>query len=127
MNFYQLLLVGSGGFFGSVARYLTSRTIDAKLNSVFPYGTFAVNVIGSFILGIVYIVAMRKTGGSDNIRLLLGTGFCGGFTTFSAFAFENLNLLDQKLIGSSLIYITASLVFGVIAVFAGIAVGKSLL
>src|SRR5688572_13122885 len=126
MNFYKLLLVGAGGFFGSVLRYITSRSIDEKLNAVFPYGTLTVNLIGSFILGVVYAVALKKTGDSENLRLLFGTGFCGGFTTFSAFAFENVNLIGQKFIGVSTLYIGTSLILGFLALWAGMMLGRTL-
>jgi fluoride exporter len=126
MQIYSLFLVGIGGFFGSIARYATARSIDVKLNALFPYGTLTVNIIGSFILGIVIAWASRKGAGSENMRLLLATGFCGGFTTFSAFAFENLTLIEQKMIGSALLYISVSLILGVLAVYAGVVVGRSL-
>jgi fluoride exporter len=126
MNFYNILLVGCGGFLGSVARYLTAQTIDSRLNSVVPFGTFAVNVAGSFILGVIYGVLLTKTNNPQHMRLFLATGFCGGFTTFSAFAFENMGLIQQKMIGTSLFYVMLSLVLGVLAVWAGVMLGKSL-
>jgi CrcB protein len=126
MNFYSLMLVGSGGFLGSVARYVTAKSIDEKVSSLIPHGTLAVNIIGSFILGILYAFIARKVGFTDNLKLLLGTGFCGGFTTYSAFAFENVNLLQQKLLSLSVLYILLTLTFGFLAVFAGISVGKYL-
>ena len=124
MDLYKLFLVGAGGFLGSIARYLTSRSVDGKINSIFPYGTLTVNIIGSFILGLIYSWIARKADGSENLKLLLATGFCGGFTTFSAFAFENLNMLGQKMSGISAIYIIVSLIFGVLAVMAGVILGK---
>jgi fluoride exporter len=127
MNLYSFLLVGIGGFFGSVARYATSRSIDLKLNSIFPYGTMTVNIVGSFILGIVIAWTSKKTDGAENLRLLFATGFCGGFTTFSAFAFENLNLLQQRMIGSAFLYALISLILGVVAVYTGILMAKNLL
>src|SRR5687768_1082625 len=111
MNIYKLFLVGAGGLIGSIARYLMATSIDKKLNSLFPFGTFAVNILGSFILGVLYAWLSRKTG-SENIRLLIGTGFCGGFTTFSAFALENVNLLNQKMLTSSLLYTGLSILIG---------------
>jgi CrcB protein len=125
MNFYKLLLVGSGGFLGSIARYITSKSIDEKVNSIFPYGTLAVNIIGSFIIGMLYALLLRKAGITENHRLLLGTGFCGGFTTYSAFAFENVNLLQQKLLSVSLLYVFLTLVMGFLAVLAGLTLGKN--
>jgi len=120
MSFYKLLIIGFGGFIGSVARYLTVKLIDDKVNSLFPYGTLMVNIVGSFLLGLIYMLALRKAGLTENGRLFLGVGFCGGFTTFSAFALENFNLLQQKFPGTSILYITISVVAGVLALAAGI-------
>jgi len=119
MNFSNVLLVGLGGFLGSIARFVASKSIDAKLNVIFPYGTLTVNIIGSFILGLVYTLAIRKGDFPESWRLLIGAGFCGGFTTFSAFAWENLNLMQGKLLSTSLLYVVISLVAGFIAVWSG--------
>jgi fluoride exporter len=75
MDFYKVIAVGFGGFLGSIARYITVKSVDEKLNSFFPYGTFSVNVIGSFLLGLIYVLASRKAGMTDNWRLFLGAGF----------------------------------------------------
>jgi len=120
MNLYTLLIIGVGGFIGSVLRYVTVRLVDSKLNALFPYGTLTVNVIGSFLLGLIYMLALRKVGISENARLFLGVGFCGGFTTFSAFALENFSLMEQKLASMSLVYICISVVMGILALAAGI-------
>jgi CrcB protein len=125
MTFYNMLLVGGGGFLGSIARYITSRSIDDKLNTFFPYGTLTVNIAGSLIIGVLYGWLSRK-GEGESLRLLLGTGFCGGFTTYSAFAFENVNLWQQKMLTPSLLYIIVTLVFGFLAVAGGISIGKSI-
>jgi fluoride exporter len=119
MTFIQILAVGSGGMLGSIARYILTRTIDAKAGSLFPYGTLAVNVIGSFILGIIFAIAARKTGMDENWRLFFGTGVCGGFTTFSAFTLENFNLLQTRPLIAGL-YMTVSLIAGIGAVALGI-------
>jgi len=115
----KLLAIGFGGFLGSILRYVVAKSVDGKINGSFPWGTLTVNVVGSFIIGFVYMLAMRKVGITENWRLFLGAGFCGGFTTFSAFAWENVSLLDQKLIGTSLIYIGSSIVIGMLAIVAG--------
>jgi CrcB protein len=115
----KLLVIGFGGFLGSILRYVVGKSIDGKINASFPWGTLTVNVVGSFIIGFVYMLAMRKVGITENWRLFLGAGFCGGFTTFSTFAWENVSLLDQKLIGTSLIYIISSVVIGILAIVAG--------
>ncbi len=126
MNAYKLLIIGLGGFIGSVVRYLTVKLVDEKLNSLFPYGTLTVNVVGSFLLGLIYMLALRKAGLTENGRLFLGVGFCGGFTTFSAFALENFNLLQQKFLGTSVLYISISVVAGILALAAGIWVSRFL-
>lgn len=124
MNIYSILVVGAGGFLGSIIRYVTVLFVDKKLNSFFPYGTLAVNILGSFILGMVVGVALKQTGLSGNWKLFLTTGFCGGFTTFSAFSFENINLIQQRMVATSISYTLCSIVFGFLAVAGGVVVGK---
>ena len=128
MNVMNILLVGAGGFLGSIARYVTVLSVDRKVNAVFPYGTLAVNLLGSFILGLVMAVLLKKTGAHlQEWRLFLGTGFCGGFTTFSAFAAENMNLLGQKFHGTALLYMLVSLMGGLLAVWAGFYLVRNIL
>ena len=124
MNAYKLLIIGLGGFLGSVARYVTAKFVDDKLSPAFPYGTLTVNILGSFLLGIIYIIALRKAGLTENGRLFLGVGFCGGFTTFSAFALENFSLVQDKLVGTSVLYISLSVVGGILALAAGVWVAR---
>lgn len=126
MNFIHILLVGAGGCFGSIARYLTVMSVDKKLNAVFPFGTFVVNVVGSFILGFLMAWAAKKTGShSDQWKLFLGTGFCGGFTTFSAFAAENMNLFEQRFPGTAFLYVILSVIAGLFAVWAGFSLSRT--
>jgi fluoride exporter len=125
MNIYKILLVGLGGSLGSMLRYISARTIDTRINSSFPYGTLTVNLVGSLIIGVVYAITIRKTG-SDNWRVFLGAGFCGGFTTFSAFAVENLNMINQRMFSSSLVYIIGSILLGILAVVIGTWIGNKL-
>ena len=127
MNIVHLLLVGAGGCIGSMARYLTVVAVDKKLNSIFPYGTLAVNIIGSFVLGLSLAWLTKKTGTSAlHWKLFLGTGVCGGFTTFSAFAVENFTLLEQKLHATASFYIVASVAAGLLAVWAGFALARTI-
>src|SRR5688572_11596044 len=119
MSAYKLLIIGLGGFLGSVARYVTAKFVDGKVSPAFPYGTLTVNILGSFLLGIIYALAIRKAGLTENGRLFLGVGFCGGFTTFSAFALENFNLMQEKFFGTSLLYILISIVASILALAAG--------
>jgi CrcB protein len=127
MNAINFLLVGAGGFIGSMLRYAAALSLDRRLNTVFPFGTFAVNVIGSFILGFLMAWATKRTGiHSEQWRLFLGTGFCGGFTTFSAFAAENMTMFEQKLAGTGFLYIILSIVTGILAVWAGFSLSRAL-
>jgi fluoride exporter len=124
MTIYKLFIIGLGGFLGSVSRYIIVKSVNEKVHSLFPYGTLTVNIVGSFLLGIIYMIALRKIGLSENGRLFLGVGFCGGFTTFSAFAMENFSLIDQKMMGTSLLYISLSVVTGILAFAAGVWVSR---
>src|SRR5690349_23792909 len=88
-----LLLIGAGGFLGSVARYLTQQGIGKILPLTFPYGTFIVNLAGCFLIGVLYGISDRSNFMSTEWRLFLTTGFCGGFTTFSTFSMEAYSLV----------------------------------
>lgn len=124
MNIYKILIVALGGSLGSIIRYIGVKTIDNQFNTHFPVGTFSVNIIGSFIIGVVYALIARKTGASENWILFIGTGFCGGFTTFSAFAFENISLLNQRMGVTSILYVVSSVTLGLLAVVGGMASQK---
>jgi CrcB protein len=120
MDLTRILLVGAGGFLGSIARYIIVKLVDTRLNQSFPFGTFTVNVIGCFLIGLIVGIVGRQLNGGEAWRVFLGVGFCGGFTTFSAFALENQNLLVDRLISTAALYIVASVVAGVVAVFLGL-------
>ncbi len=120
----NILLVGLGGGIGSIARYLCQKWFAENLTSPFPWGTLVVNLIGCLFIGIIYALAERSDILSPTTRLLLITGLCGGFTTFSAFAFENMQLLRSGDILYFLLYSAGTLVLGIAAVFAGIAILK---
>jgi CrcB protein len=119
MDFTRIMLVGVGGFLGSIARYVTVRSVDVRLNQVFPFGTLTVNVVGCFVLGLIAGLAARQ-GMGDTWKAFLGAGFCGGFTTFSAFALENTTMFTERMAVSALIYIGASVVAGIVAVLLGL-------
>ncbi|HNP19159.1 MAG TPA: fluoride efflux transporter CrcB [Fulvivirga sp.] len=121
----NLLLVGIGGFTGSVLRYVTYLLIDKKFTSNFLVSTMTVNVIGSLILGIIIGFSL-KGNLNEQTKLLLAVGFCGSFTTFSTFAFENFNLLQQRETLTSLLYIGMSVILGLIAVYVGLLIAKSI-
>ena len=119
MDFTRIVLVGLGGFLGSIARYITVRLVDSHFNQIVPWGTFTVNVAGCFLIGILAGTLSRFGDWGDQWRLFLGAGFCGGFTTFSAFALENHSLFVGRLAGIGVLYIIGSVVLGILAVFAG--------
>lgn len=119
----NILLVGLGGFLGSTLRYLVYIFVDKRFIGSFPIATFSVNIIGSFILGLLVALSFKNSL-SESMRLLLAVGLCGSFTTFSTFAMENFSLLTQKELMTSFLYISLSVVIGLAAAFAGQWVGK---
>jgi len=118
------LWVGLGGALGSMLRYGTGLLL-APAGSSFPWGTFAVNIIGSFIIGLLYGVAAQGHM-PTHWRLLLTTGFCGGFTTFSTFSYENLQYFTGGQYWHFGLYAGLSLVLGLLAVAGGAALGTTL-
>ena len=124
MIWKEILLVGLGGGVGSIARFLCQRGAYAFYPHVFPFGTLIVNFTGCLLIGMLLGLTERGAIVRDEWRLLLVIGFCGGFTTFSAFAAENVQLLKDGRLLFFLIYTIASVVLGIIATFIGIAVFK---
>ncbi|GGG56921.1 fluoride efflux transporter CrcB [Bizionia arctica] len=114
----QLLLVFVGGGVGSVLRYILGKYLNSYETGV-PYGTFLANILGSLLIGIILGLAAKNNTLSENHTLLLATGFCGGFTTFSAFAYENHVFLKSGDFMSFAVYTIASFVLGFLAVFLG--------
>ncbi|RZT96261.1 camphor resistance protein CrcB [Ancylomarina subtilis] len=115
----NILLIGIGGFVGSVARYFLSRL---NLNIAFfaiPIGTLSVNVLGSFIIGLLMGISDKSTILTADLRLLLMVGLCGGFTTFSSFTSENLMLMHNGQFLSVFLYTALSILFGFLAVYLG--------
>lgn len=120
------LLVGVGGFLGANARFILARGADALVDTRFPLGTFLVNVSGSFLLGVLgAVIAERALPNSDAMRLALGVGFLGAFTTFSTFEFETNALIEDGSWLTATANIFASLFVGLIALRAGIALAKA--
>ncbi|MBV9988993.1 MAG: fluoride efflux transporter CrcB [Chitinophagaceae bacterium] len=116
----NIILVGLGGMLGSILRYLADHFISHER---FPYSTLLVNVLGSFVIGAIMGIAGRQDD-FGNWRLFLATGVCGGFTTFSALAWQNLQLLNQQRYTTFIIYTGSSLVLGLLAVFLGYTITK---
>jgi len=118
----QLLLVFIGGGFGSVLRYLIGKSLNNSQS--FPLGTFTANILGSLIIGFILGFALRNNNLTQNHTLLIATGFCGGFTTFSSFAYENHLLLKSGDFINFIIYISLTFIVGLITVFGGIYLSK---
>jgi len=119
-----LLLVGTGGFLGSVSRFLASRFMQYNFPSAFPFGTFFVNVTGCFLIGLIYGLSEKSALITTEWKLFLAVGFCGGFTTFSTFSTENLGLLRDGDFFHFLLYTGLSVVLGITATFIGVIITK---
>lgn len=114
-----VFLVAAGGAVGSVCRMLASRWIQTAVGNGFPWGTMAVNVLGCFLIGLISTWAAQGTGISAGMKALLTVGFCGGFTTFSTFSNESLNLLHQGHVLQCALYAGGSVAIGILAAAAG--------
>ena len=112
-----ILAVGAGSFIGGVCRYLLSVPIHAKAATHFPFGTLTVNLVGCFLIGILFGV-IDKGLVSHEWKLFLATGVLGGFTTFSAFSIDTFSLLRAGHTHHAMLYILASVVLGLLATFA---------
>lgn len=122
-----MLIVGSGGFIGSMLRYLVQVNVEKLMSGTFPMGTLLVNVTGSFIIGIIYAFAEKGNLMSPEWRIFLAVGVCGGFTTFSTFTMDNLNLLKDNSLFQLLLYTGGSLFLGIVAVYLGIIITRAIL
>lgn len=119
-----ILIIGSGGFIGSVMRYLVQVLVEKGLSSTFPWGTFVANIAGSFIIGVVFALAQKGNVLSAEWRMFMAVGICGGFTTFSSFAYNNLIMLKEGVYGQFIWNVGGSLFFGLLAVYLGMILVK---
>jgi fluoride exporter len=119
-----LLLIGTGGFLGSISRFLASRLMQNNFQSAFPFGTFFVNITGCLLIGLIYGFSERTSLLTPGWKMFLTVGFCGGFTTFSTFANENLALLRDGDFFHFMMYAGLSVFLGTGATFLGVVLTK---
>lgn len=119
------LAVALGGALGAVARYGSVRLLAAWFGPAFPYGTLAVNVLGSGLAGWLFVRLVEAGGGTDSLRALLIVGFLGAFTTFSAFSVETLRLFDAGSPGLAALNVVLNLMLCLVAAAAGIALARA--
>ncbi|HLS38419.1 MAG TPA: fluoride efflux transporter CrcB [Sphingobacterium bovisgrunnientis] len=119
-----IIMVGLGGALGSILRYLTAVLLNKHFQSAFPLATFAVNILGCLIIGVLLGLFERQYLTSPDFKLLLITGFCGGYTTFSAFSAENIQLLESGQTLTAFLYIGASIFIGLFALWLGLSIVK---
>ena len=118
------LLAAAGGAIGSVGRYLAGVYAVRWFGPNFPWGTFIVNIVGSLLIGLLVEAVARALNQSADMRVFIVTGFLGGFTTFSSFSLDAMNMIERGDIMPAALYIAASVGIALIAVFAGLAIGR---
>lgn len=122
--FRAFLLVGLGGAAGSMLRYAVSLAVNKATAMSFPLATFLINITGCFLIGLLFGIAEKQSWMQGQLLLLLATGFCGGFTTFSTFALENVGLFSKQQSGIAFTYTLVSVVLGIVLCRAGIALAR---
>lgn len=120
----NILLIALGGGLGSALRYLSNIGVEKIWTNKLYYATFLVNIIGCFLIGLLMGYLQKNESDNSALKLLLITGFCGGFTTFSSFGLENYNLLQSQNYITSLLYIASSIIVGIVFVGLGIYLTK---
>lgn len=122
---YHLLIVAAGGALGAGLRHMVN-VAAMRLPFAFPWGTLAINIVGSFLMGVFVELLARRLGGSNEIRLFVATGILGGFTTFSAFSLDVAVLWQRGAHGFAAAYVLASVFGAILALFAGLWLARSL-
>jgi CrcB protein len=107
-------------------RYLVQFFVEKGATTTFPWGTFIANVAGSFIIGVVFALAEKGNLMSSELRLFFAVGICGGFTTFSSFAYNNFTMIKEHSFGQLLWNVGGSLFFGILAIYIGVLVVKTI-
>ncbi len=119
-NLTKILAVGIGGAFGAIARYLLNISPLSNVFEKFPFPTFFINILGSFLIGFCLILLTDKISVGENLRLAVFVGFLGAFTTFSTFELEIWKLIEEKYFAIAFLYLFASVLVGFVGVIGGI-------
>ncbi len=122
----KYVLVGVGGCLGSILRFWLGTYIGSRMGTRFPYGTFVINITGSFLIGLVFALMTARTSWSPNWRYLIPIGFIGGYTTFSSFEYETLRTVQDGQIGLGVLYVLLSVIVGYVAVWGGVMTGRAI-
>jgi len=122
----KYLMVGIGGGLGSILRFWLGNYVGSRMGTRFPYGTFVINITGSFLIGLVFALLTARSHWSPYWRYLIPIGFIGGYTTFSSFEYETLRTLQEGQFGIGLLYVMSSVVLGLAAVWGGLIAGRAL-
>lgn len=126
MNYALYGFIALGGALGALGRYLLSTWVYNKGDFIFPWGTFVVNILGCFTLGMVYVWGMEKLAIGSNMRAFLAVGFIGAFTTFSTFSLETLNIIKDGEFKIALLNTLGSVILGLFAVWLGTVIAELL-
>src|SRR4051794_19723945 len=121
-----VLLIGVGGFFGAISRYLVDGWVTDRFGGALPYGTFVVNVSGSLIVGVLFALTVERNGLPPESRALVMIGFIGAYTTFSTLMLESWRLIEAGSLAAGMINLVGSGVVGMVAVVIGLTVGRAL-
>ena len=123
----KILLIGLGSAIGGICRYLVSTGVHKLLGRAFPYGTLAVNALGSLLVGVIFVMLLERFNGfADQFRALLIIGFLGGFTTFSSFSIETINLIEAGELYRGLLNIFISIILCLSLTWIGVLLGRQL-
>ena len=117
--------VGLAGAVGALSRYGVEGLVSERFPGSFPWGTFVINITGSFVLGLMFVVLTERVVVSPAMRMSLTVGFVGAYTTFSTFSFETVRLIEDGALGTAALNVGATVALGLIAAWAGMMVGRS--
>ncbi|MFM9988295.1 fluoride efflux transporter CrcB [Flavobacterium sp.] len=121
-----IFYIALGGGLGSVLRYLTTVVMNKYLQATFPYATFVTNIVGCLLIGLFFGYLEKQNAVSQDLKFFLITGLCGGYTTFSTFSNENIQLIQNNQILIAFLYISLSVFFGLMATWTGLIIAKGL-